>query len=69
MDGLERELGDDALVLRLDVADPTAAPFTQRYRVFVTPTFLVFNDEGEEIHRQSGGLLKRDIALDALRGG
>ncbi|MCZ6538264.1 MAG: thioredoxin family protein [Chloroflexi bacterium] len=64
--GLEGEVSDEVQILKLNVQDPIASQLIRDYRAFITPTFLVIGRDGEVIWRQSGGLLKKGEALEAL---
>jgi thiol-disulfide isomerase/thioredoxin len=63
---LEGELGDDVQILKLNVQDALASQMIRDYRVYLTPTFVVIGRDGEELWRQSGGLLDKGAALAAL---
>ena len=55
VDGLECDLEDSAVVLRINVREEVGRAVARRYGVRVTPTFIVFDRTGREAHRQSGG--------------
>lgn len=63
---LENELGDDVQILKLNVMDSLASQLIRDYRAYYTPTFVVIGRDGEELWRQSGGLLNKSAALKAL---
>jgi thiol-disulfide isomerase/thioredoxin len=63
---LESEVGDDVQILKLNVRDPIAAQLMRDYRAYLTPTFVVIGRDGEQVWRQSGGLLNKGAALKAL---
>ena len=65
---LEGELGEDVQILKLNVQDRIASQLIREYRAYLTPTFIVVGREGEVLWRQSGGLLNKGAALEALRG-
>lgn len=46
VDGLERELADRALVVRLNVGDSAGRAVASRYGLSAVPTFLVFTPDG-----------------------
>ena len=54
MDGLERELGDRAQVLRLSVSDDVGREVAMRYRVRAVPTFVLLDGAGEVVLTQAG---------------
>ena len=54
MDRLERDLEGQAPVLRLNVRDPAGRDVMRAYRVFLVPTFLVFDGAGSLLFRQGG---------------
>lgn len=55
VDGLERDLGDTAKVIRLDVFTPLGQQMAARYGVRGVPTFVVLDGEGN-VHKVSGGI-------------
>ena len=55
VDGLERILQGQVLVFRINIRDQVGREVARRYRVSATPTFIVFDGLGIEVHRQSGG--------------
>jgi len=63
---LEGATKDNVHVLKVNVLDPIATQLIRRYRAYVTPTFIVVGPNGEEVWRQSGGLLDKQAALKAL---
>ena len=63
---LEGELSEEVQVLKLNVQDPISSNLVRDYRAFLTPTFLVIGRDGEVLWRQSGGLLDKGAALEAL---
>jgi thiol-disulfide isomerase/thioredoxin len=65
---LESELSDEVQILKLNVQDPIASQFMRDYRAYLTPTFVVIGRDGEELWRQSGGLLDKGAAFAALSG-
>ncbi len=54
MDGLERELGERAQVLRLSVSDDVGRELGMRYRVRAVPTFVLLDGAGEVVLTQAG---------------
>lgn len=54
MDGLERELGGRAQVIRVNVAEPAGRELFARWGLEVVPTFLVFDGHGREVYRAAG---------------
>lgn len=55
VDGLERDLGDRAQVIRLDVYTGLGQQMAARYGVRGVPTFVVLDGEGN-VHQVSGGI-------------
>lgn len=55
VDGLERDLGDSAKVIRLDVFTGLGQQMAARYGVRGVPTFVVLDGEGN-VHEVSGGI-------------
>ncbi len=56
MDGLEREWGDKAGVMLLNVQDPDAKPLLDELGFRYTPTFILFDSAGNEVWRAVGSL-------------
>lgn len=56
MDGIEREYGDNLLVLRVNIQEPLGEELQEIYKVEFTPTFLLFNAEGEQIGTYVGAI-------------
>ncbi len=54
VDQLERDIADQADMLRLDVRAAPGNQLAYRWQVSGLPTFFVLNGEGEIVHRQSG---------------
>mgnify|MGYP006282779287 CR=1 FL=1 len=65
MDGIERRIGDQAQVLRLNVADSVGRELALRYRVSRVPTLLLLDGSGDVVLRQEGRV-RRDEVLEAL---
>ena len=56
VDGIEREHGEQLRVIRLNVQDPVSAPLLERYDFRFTPTFIFFDETGEELQRWMGAI-------------
>ncbi len=56
VDGLEKELGDKLLVIRLNIQDPVGRALTKPYNFQYTPTFIYFDAQGVELWRTIGSL-------------
>lgn len=54
MDRLAAEWGDDVVVLRVNVQDPTTQPLLAELHFRFTPTFILFDGDGREIWRTNG---------------
>ena len=63
---LEGEMAEDVEFLKLNVQDTLSAQLVRDYRAYLTPTFVVIGRDGEIVWRQSGGLLDKNAALEAL---
>lgn len=55
MDGLERDLGDRAIVLRADLLSDVGEALGERYDVHASPSFLLFDGKGRLVLKQQGG--------------
>ena len=56
MDRLENEAGKRLDVIRLNIQEPVGKEMAKEYGFQYTPTFIFFDENGEEIWRQVGGL-------------
>jgi hypothetical protein len=56
VDAVEREFGDDLLVLRLNVQDPAGQVLGRAYGFQFTPTFVLLDGAGDERWRSVGTL-------------
>lgn len=56
VDGLERELEGQLLVIRLNIQEPVGRALAPVYMFEYTPTFIFFDARGNELWRQVGGL-------------
>ncbi|MCP4358492.1 MAG: hypothetical protein GY796_10795 [Chloroflexi bacterium] len=61
MDGLEDEWGETVNVLLLNVQEPAARPLLTELNFRYTPTFILFDEQGNEIWRSSGSLNPDEI--------
>lgn len=55
VDGLENELGDQAIFLRADLLGDVGDELGVRYGVGATPSFLAFDRHGKLVLKQQGG--------------
>ena len=56
MDGLERELDDQMLIIRINLQESIGRDLSPVYGVEFTPTFIFIDAQGNELWRQVGGL-------------
>ena len=63
VDGLERQLKGEALVIRVNIQEEVGRRLRERHKVRLVPTFILFNGSGEEVWRQSGQLPDRKRIL------
>lgn len=63
---LVSDIDGRAQVLKLNVQDGHAVPVMRDFNAFSTPTFIVVNDLGQEVWRQTGSVLDKGAALEAL---
>ena len=68
VDGLERDLEGKAAVIRLDTNGQLGLQIARRYGVSGLPTLLVFDGDGELIHRESGPPSKSRIMAAVTTG-
>jgi thioredoxin-related protein len=67
VDGIEKELGSSARVVRLSVTDDVSAQLAARYGVRSVPTFVLLDGSGDVVLAQAGIPKKADI-IDAVAG-
>lgn len=63
MDGIERDVGDRARVVRVEIHTSAGDAVARRYGLSFTPTFVLFDGRGAEQLRTS----HPTVAGDALR--
>ena len=56
MNRLEAELGNEMLFLRVDIQGANGKEASDLYGSRITPTFILFDPQGEEIWRSVGSL-------------
>lgn len=61
VDRIEQDY-EDLRVIRVNIQDPVGASLARRYGTRVTPTFLLFDQEGQEQLRAFGGIDPRAVA-------
>ncbi|HAX69578.1 MAG TPA: hypothetical protein PK152_11390 [Anaerolineales bacterium] len=54
MDELEDEIGDDLLIIRLNIQEQVGMELAPVYGFEFTPTFIYFDPQGNEIWRTVG---------------
>jgi thioredoxin-related protein len=56
VDGIEREFEGRLLVIHIDVLDPVGKEVGKHFNFKYTPTFILFNSDGEELWRTIGAI-------------
>lgn len=56
VDGLEQELTGQLIFIRLNIQETVGRELAPVYGFQVTPTFIFFDAQGNELWRQVGGL-------------
>lgn len=56
MDGLEKELAGQLIIIRINVQESAGRELASIYKFQYTPTFIFFHANGVELWRQIGGL-------------
>jgi hypothetical protein len=69
VDGIERDLGAAARVIRLNRHTPVGNAITARLGLRLVPSFVVFDGQGEERWRQDGWGINRQAVVTALKQG
>lgn len=54
VDGLEKELGDQFFIIRLNIQETTGMELAPVYGFEFTPTFIFFDAQGNELWRMVG---------------
>lgn len=54
MDELEEEVGDNLLIIRLNIQEQVGMELSPVYRFEFTPTFIYFDPQGNEVWRSVG---------------
>ena len=56
VDGIERDYESRLMVIRLNVQEPAGRELAERFRFRTTPTFILFDPEGEQLLRSVGAV-------------
>jgi len=56
VDGLEKQLGKQAQVIRLDVTQAVGREAATRYGVYAVPAFMILDGQGDVVQRYDGFL-------------
>ncbi len=56
MDGVEREFEGEVKVIRVNIQDPKGRALAEQYGFRYTPTFIFFDQSGNEVWRTVGTL-------------
>jgi thioredoxin-related protein len=56
VNGIETELNDQLIVLRVDIQSPAGQELSDQYAARATPTFIFFDPSGVELWRSIGQL-------------
>ncbi|NOZ05517.1 MAG: hypothetical protein GXP41_04070 [Chloroflexi bacterium] len=56
VDGLEKQLGKQAQVIRLDITQALGREAAMRYGVRAVPTFVILDGKGDVVQRYNGFL-------------
>jgi thiol-disulfide isomerase/thioredoxin len=61
VDGIEKEYQGHLIVLRLNVQDRDIRPMLAKYGFQFTPTFILFDGDGDEVLRSVGAIDPRQV--------
>jgi thioredoxin-related protein len=61
VDRLEAQASPQLTVIRLNLQDPATAPLARQYGAQYTPTFVLFNGEGEILLRNVGAIDPEEV--------
>lgn len=56
VDGLEKEMSDRLTVIRVDIHTKVGREIARQYEFQYTPTFILFDEDGNERWREVGSL-------------
>ena len=56
MDGIEREFGERLTIIHVNIQDPIGKALGKTFDFRYTPTFVLFDGEGEELWRTIGAI-------------
>ncbi len=62
VDGIERHYSDRLTVLRVDMQSPAGASLSREWGAVFTPTFVLFDADGQERFRRVGQISLDDVA-------
>lgn len=66
VDGIEQAYGDRVIVMRIDARDATNRELAAQWGLRMTPTYVLFDERGQEIYRTTGSISRE--RFDALVG-
>ncbi len=61
VDGIERVHEGKLKVIRLNIQEPAGEALLERYDFRFTPTFIFFDEDGEELQRWVGGIYSAEV--------
>jgi len=61
VDGIERVHEGKLKVIRLNIQEPAGEALLERYDFRFTPTFIFFDENGEELQRWEGAILSTEV--------
>lgn len=61
VDGIEREHGQQLSIIRLNIQDPAGEALLERFEFRFTPTFIFFDEAGEELQRWVGAINSSEV--------
>ncbi len=62
VDGIENDYQGQLIVIRLNVQDRAVRPLLEAYEFQFTPTFILFDGDGEEVLRSVGAIDPRQVS-------
>ena len=61
VDGIEREHSQRLSIIRLNIQDPEGEALLERFGFRFTPTFIFFNEAGDELERWVGAIDSAEV--------
>jgi thioredoxin-related protein len=61
VDGIKREFSDRLTVIQVNIQDPVGRELGRQFNFQYTPTFILFDGDGEELWRTIGAINPSEV--------